>query len=93
MRLSDKCWTRAASDWAPRDVKRTTGRPPTGWSDFFTKSFKEKYDALCVPRTDGIGQLWLARATDKWKIAGTRSVYPTINGSRGYRDLFRAACH
>ncbi|KAK6752225.1 hypothetical protein RB195_003569 [Necator americanus] len=50
MRFNDNRWTKAVSDWVPRDIKRTTGRPPTRWSDFFTKSFKEKYDALCVPR-------------------------------------------
>ncbi|KAK6738265.1 hypothetical protein RB195_020399 [Necator americanus] len=50
MRFDDNRWTRAVSDWVSRDIKRTTGRPPTRWSDFFTKSFIEKYDALRVPR-------------------------------------------
>ncbi|KAK6754090.1 hypothetical protein RB195_013225 [Necator americanus] len=29
MRFNDNRWTRAVSDWAPRDIKRTTRRPPT----------------------------------------------------------------
>ncbi|KIH64964.1 hypothetical protein ANCDUO_04719 [Ancylostoma duodenale] len=49
MRFNDNRWTRAVSDWTPRDVKRTAGRPPTRWSDFFKKSFKDRYDALRVP--------------------------------------------
>ncbi|KAK6730829.1 hypothetical protein RB195_007350 [Necator americanus] len=28
MRFNDNRWTRAVSDWVPRDIKRTTGRPP-----------------------------------------------------------------
>ncbi|KAK6743568.1 hypothetical protein RB195_010688 [Necator americanus] len=46
---------------------RTTGRPPTRWSDFFTKSFKEKYDALRVPRERKNHWATLARDRDKWK--------------------------
>ncbi|KAE9419611.1 hypothetical protein Angca_009743, partial [Angiostrongylus cantonensis] len=33
MRMNDNRWTRAVSDWIPRDVKRTTGRAPTRWSE------------------------------------------------------------
>ncbi|KIH54509.1 hypothetical protein ANCDUO_15345 [Ancylostoma duodenale] len=29
MRFNDNRWTTAISDGTPRDVKRTTGRPPT----------------------------------------------------------------
>ncbi|KAK6745341.1 hypothetical protein RB195_011832 [Necator americanus] len=46
---------------------RRLGRPATRWSDFFTKSFKENYGALRVPRERR--NLWatLARAREKWK--------------------------
>ncbi|KAK6764484.1 hypothetical protein RB195_024707 [Necator americanus] len=67
MRFNDNRWTRAVSDWVPRDIKRTTGGPPTRWSDFFTKSFKEKYDALRVPCGRRNHWATLARDRDKWK--------------------------
>ncbi|KAK6736137.1 hypothetical protein RB195_019048 [Necator americanus] len=67
MRFDDNRWTRAVSDWVPRDIKRTTGRPPTRWSDFLTKSFKENYDALRVPPERRNHWATLARDRDKWK--------------------------
>ncbi|KAK6762009.1 hypothetical protein RB195_022923 [Necator americanus] len=67
MRFNDNRLTRAVSDWVPRDIKRTTGRPPTRWSDFFTKSLKEKFDALCVPRERRNHWATLARDRNKWK--------------------------
>ncbi|KIH59615.1 hypothetical protein ANCDUO_10146 [Ancylostoma duodenale] len=59
--------TRAVRDWTPRNVERTTGRPPTRWSDFFTNYFKERYYALRVPRVNRIHWTTLARERDKWK--------------------------
>ncbi|VDO25360.1 unnamed protein product [Heligmosomoides polygyrus] len=50
MRFADTRWTRAVTDWVPRDVKRTPGRPPTRWSDFFVKALKPIVD---VKRTPG----------------------------------------
>ncbi|KAK6757011.1 hypothetical protein RB195_015066 [Necator americanus] len=58
--------TYASETWAFRKQEEN-GRPPTRWSDFFTKSFKEKYDALRVPRERRNHWATLARDRDKWK--------------------------
>ncbi|KAE9419749.1 hypothetical protein Angca_004137, partial [Angiostrongylus cantonensis] len=33
MRMNDNQWTRAVSEWIPRNVKHSAGRPPTRWSE------------------------------------------------------------
>ncbi|KIH63384.1 hypothetical protein ANCDUO_06314 [Ancylostoma duodenale] len=50
-----------------RNVKRSTVRQPTRWSDFFTKSFKERYIAHRVPERERIPWTTLARERDKWR--------------------------
>ncbi|KAJ1357070.1 hypothetical protein KIN20_015098 [Parelaphostrongylus tenuis] len=67
MRFNDNRWTRAVTDWIPRDVKRSKGRPLTRWSDFFTKAMEERYDAQRIPRTRRTHWATLARDRKKWK--------------------------
>ncbi|VDM54278.1 unnamed protein product [Angiostrongylus costaricensis] len=50
MRMNGNRWTRAVSGWIVRDIKPTAGRPPTRWSEFFTRSLEERYDARRVTR-------------------------------------------
>ncbi|EYB97225.1 hypothetical protein Y032_0142g2308 [Ancylostoma ceylanicum] len=56
MRLNDHRWTRAVSDWTPRNVKRTKKRPPTRWNDM-----------MLFSRTGRTHWTTLARERDKWK--------------------------
>ncbi|KAK6762436.1 hypothetical protein RB195_023236 [Necator americanus] len=62
--LRQRLKIRDAAEFAKESKIR---RPPTRWSDFSTKSFKEKYDALRVPRERKNHWATLARDRDKWK--------------------------
>ncbi|KAK6762811.1 hypothetical protein RB195_023496 [Necator americanus] len=68
-RFNDNHWTKVVSDWIFRDIEQTRGRPggikPTRWSDFFTTSFKENYDALRVPRESRNHLVTLAHDRDR----------------------------
>ena len=68
MRFNDDRWTKAVTDWIPRDVKRSQGRPPTRWCDFFTNSLKERYDAQRIPGAQRTHWATLARDREKWKL-------------------------
>ncbi|VDO95169.1 unnamed protein product [Heligmosomoides polygyrus] len=66
MRFADTRWTRAITDWIPRDVKRTPGPPPTRWSDFFVKALNERMTLfMSLERGGSIGPLW--PGLDEWR--------------------------
>ncbi|VDP03088.1 unnamed protein product [Heligmosomoides polygyrus] len=67
MRFADTRWTRAVTDWIPRDVKRIPGCPPTLWSDFFVEALNERYDALRVRPARRIHWSTLSSDKDKWR--------------------------
>ncbi|WKX98202.1 hypothetical protein Q1695_013688 [Nippostrongylus brasiliensis] len=67
MRFRDDRWTRAVTDWIPRDVRRTPGRPPLRWSGFFVKTLNDPFDALRVPRASRTHWSTMARDRDEWR--------------------------
>ncbi|VDM63217.1 unnamed protein product [Angiostrongylus costaricensis] len=68
MRMNDNRWTRTVNGWILRDVERTVGRPPTRWSEFFTKNPEEGYDARRVSRASRNHWATLAHDREKWKV-------------------------
>ncbi|VDL74002.1 unnamed protein product [Nippostrongylus brasiliensis] len=66
MRFRDDRWTRAAIDWTPRVVRRTPGRTPLRWSDFFVKSLNDRFDAVRVPRASRTQWSTMAHNRDEW---------------------------
>ncbi|KAJ1357185.1 hypothetical protein KIN20_038406 [Parelaphostrongylus tenuis] len=58
MRFNGNRWTRVVPIGL-RDIKRSSARPQTRWSDFFTKGIEERYDAQQIPRARGPTKLLL----------------------------------
>ena len=65
-RRDDGRWTRAVTDWYPRDVRRPRGRPPRRWADSLRAS----------AQTVEPGSHWSTVARDrlKWKMLGSAPI-------------------
>ena len=79
LQFRDDHWTRAVTDWIPRDIRRPHGCPLTRWSDFFIKSLNEQFEALPVPGASRYHFAALARDRDKWRHYCTHSSKSKIN--------------
>ncbi|VDP32600.1 unnamed protein product [Heligmosomoides polygyrus] len=64
---TDTRWTRAVTEWIPRDIKRIPGWPPTRWSDFFVEALHERYDALRAHPARRIYWSTLTSGKDEWR--------------------------
>ena len=62
-RRDDGRWTRATTDWYPRDVRRPRGRPPKRWAD----------SVKVLAQTVEPGSHWstVARDRRKWRMLGS----------------------
>ncbi|KAK6738336.1 hypothetical protein RB195_020446 [Necator americanus] len=83
MCFNDNRWTRAVSDWVPRDIKRTKeDRRRNG--QISSRSPSKKNMMLFVSHAKGgtTGLLWHAIGTNG-RITGARSTSSKINGSQG----------
>lgn len=74
MRLNGKRW--AVGIWIPLDVKQTSVRPPTRWTDFFAKFINERHNVLCVLRASRIHWTTPSRERDNWKCHRRLLVIP-----------------
>ncbi|VDO69306.1 unnamed protein product [Heligmosomoides polygyrus] len=91
MRFADTR-TRAVTDWIPRDVKRTPGKPTNGWSDFFVEALNDRYDTLSLEQGGSIGALWHATGANG-HAEGARSSKSIISGTTGNTgDLEAQSC-
>ncbi|KAK6742845.1 hypothetical protein RB195_010233 [Necator americanus] len=83
MRFNDNRWTRAVSDWVPRDINALQeDRRPDGQTSSRSPSKKSMILFVSHAKEGTTGLLWHAIGTNG-RITGTRSTSSKINGSQG----------